>query len=82
MPAAVKQYDAKMDSKKRITLRNAPYEYYHVQEFADGRIVLEPRVLISPFEISEKTLSMMDQSVANLKMGMVAETVDLSGFGE
>ena len=39
MPTAVKVYDAKMDSKKRITLRNALYEYYHVEEFDDGRIV-------------------------------------------
>ena len=37
MAIAVKAYDAKMDSKRRITLRNALYEYYHVEEFEDGR---------------------------------------------
>ena len=57
MPTAVKTYDAKMDSKKRITLRNALYEYYHVEEFDDGRIVLEPRELVPPFQISEKSLA-------------------------
>ena len=39
----VKSYDAKLDSKKRITLRNVYYDYYHVEEFGDGRILLEPR---------------------------------------
>lgn len=31
----VKSYDAKLDSKKRITLRNVYYDYYHVEEFGD-----------------------------------------------
>ena len=57
MAIAVKAYDAKLDSKRRITLRNAQYEYYHVEEFEDGRIVLEPRELVPPFSISEKSLA-------------------------
>ena len=75
MPTAVKVYDAKMDSKKRITLRNARYEYYHVEEFDDGKIVLEPRELVPPFQISE-----MDQAMDNLKQGRVSKVVDLSAF--
>ena len=80
MPTAVKTYDAKMDSKKRITLRNALYEYYHVEEFEDGRIVLEPRELVPPFSISEKSLAMMDQSMKNLQGGNVSPAIDLSAF--
>lgn len=38
----VKSCDTKIDSKKRITLRNALYEYFHIEEYADGRILLEP----------------------------------------
>ena len=49
---AVQTYDTKLDRKKRITLKNSKYEYYHVQEFEDGRIMLEPRELVVPFEIS------------------------------
>ena len=79
MPTAVKTYDAKIDSKKRITLRNAKYEYYHVEEFDDGRIVLEPRELVSPFQISEKSLTMMDQAMDNLKKGIVSKEVDSTG---
>ena len=80
MPTAVKTYDAKMDSKKRITLRTALYEYYHVQEFDDGRIVLEPRELVPPFQISENSLAMMDQAMQNLKNGKVSSAIDLSAF--
>ena len=67
MAIAVKAYDAKMDSKRRITLRNAQYEYYHVEEFPDGRILLEPRELTKPFELSQNTLAMMDESMENFK---------------
>ena len=79
MPTAVKTYDAKIDSKKRITLRNAMYEYYHVEEFDDGRIVLEPRELFPPFQISEKSLAMMDQAMDNMKKGIVSKEVDSTG---
>ena len=77
---AIRTYDTKIDMKKRLTLRNSKYEYYHVEEFEDGRIMLEPRELVVPFEISPATLSMMDSSMANLKNGKVSEPVDLSEF--
>jgi hypothetical protein len=48
--APVKEYDARIDVKKRVTLRGARYNHYHVHEYSDGRIVLEPRVLAAPFE--------------------------------
>ena len=79
---AIKSYDTKIDSKKRITLRNALYEYFHIEEYADGKIVLEPRVLVKPFEISKNTLSMMDSSVENFRNGIVSDPIDLSAFGE
>lgn len=66
MSMAVKTYDAKVDSKKRITLRNALYEYYHVEEFDDGRILLEPRELVPPFQVSENSLAMTDQAMETL----------------
>ncbi len=82
MASTVAVYDAKIDAKKRITLRNATYEYYHVKMFEDGRIVLEPRELVAPFAISEKSLAMMDQAMENLKQKKVSPTVDLSAFKE
>lgn len=73
-------YDTRLDSKRRLTIRGASYEYYHVEEFSDGRIVLEPRVLTPPFEVSQRTLSMMDSAVSNLQQGKVSAPVDLSVF--
>jgi len=74
------EYDANVDMKKRITLRGSKYSHYHVEELEDGRIILEPRVLVSPFEISKNTLSMMDSSVKSFKQGRVSNPVDLSSY--
>ena len=82
METAIREYDAKLDSKKRLTLRDAGYEYYHVSVLPDHRIVLEPRVLTSPFEVSANTLRMMDSSVENMKKGSVSPALDLSEFRE
>jgi hypothetical protein len=78
----VKEYDAKIDIKHRLTLRGARFNHYHVQEFDDGRIVLEPRELVSPFEISARTLASIDASMKNLKAGNVGPAIDLSDFNE
>jgi hypothetical protein len=58
------------------------YEHYHVKEYADGRIELEPRVLVNPFEVSKRTLSAMDQSMKSLEKGSVSDPLDLSEFAE
>ena len=78
--APVKEYDARIDVKKRVTLRGARYDHYHVQEYSDGRIVLEPRVLAAPFEVSRKTLAQMDSSIKNLRKGRVSKPIDLADF--
>lgn len=75
---AKREYDAKLDSKRRITIRNAGFEYYHVQELNNGVIILEPRGLTDPFQISSNTLLMMDSAVENLKAGRESEPVELS----
>lgn len=80
MRTAIREYDAKLDTKKRITLRNAGFDYYHVQEMENGIIVLEPRELTVPFSVSKNTLSMMDKAVENMKSGIVSEPIDLSAF--
>lgn len=80
--APVKEYDARIDVKKRVTLRGARYDHYHVQEYSDGRILLEPRELVAPFEVSQKTLATMDQSMKNLKKGKASKPIDLSAFND
>ena len=76
----VRKYDAKLDSKKRITIREGRFEYYHVSEMENGNVILEPRVLSAPFEVSANTLSMMDKAMENLKNVVVSEPIDLSEF--
>ena len=80
MNTAVREYDAKVDAKKRITIRNASFEYYHVIEMEDGFILLEPRELTPPVQISTNTLRMMDKSIQNFKQGIVSVPIDLSDF--
>ena len=74
------EYDAKVDAKKRITIRNANYDYYHVREMEDGTILLEPRELYAPFQISANTLATMDESIQNFKAGKVSAPINLSYF--
>lgn len=76
----VKEYDARLDMKKRLTIRGAQYENYHVYEYENGKIMLEPRVLVAPFEVSKNTLGMMDSAMNNYKKGKVSQPVDLSAF--
>ena len=80
MQKVIKEYDAKLDAKKRITLRAAGFEYYHVSEMPDGTIVLEPRELTVPFRVSANTLAMMDESMRNLQAGKASDVIDLSDF--
>ena len=51
--AEIKEYDAKIDTKRRVTLRGACYDHCHVGEYEDGRIELEPRELVALFEVSK-----------------------------
>jgi len=82
MPQAVREYDAKIDSKKRITLRSGLFEYYHVIEMDDGTVLLQPRELTPPFEVSANTLNMMDEAIDKMRSGSVSDPVDLSDFEE
>jgi len=80
--AEIKEYDAKIDMKRRVTLRGARYDHYHVREYEDGRIELEPRELVAPFEVSKRTLDMMDKSIKNLRNDGISGPIDLSNFNE
>ncbi len=73
----VKEYEAKIDSKNRITIRGSEYQYFKVRQYGDGHLELLPRILIDPNEISRNTLEMMDKSVENLRNGKVSEPINL-----
>ena len=77
-----KEYDAKLDSKKRLTVRGARTKHYHVTEYDDGTVELSPRELIHPDEISRRTLQMMDKAMENLKKRKVSKPVDMEELEE
>lgn len=74
------EYETKLDTKKRCVIRDSKYEYFHVTEYDNGRVVLEPRVLVKPTEVSRKTLRMMDKSVSHLKKGKSGKPIDLDAL--
>ncbi len=77
---ALKDYTVHIDSRKRITLRGAQYQYYRVKEFQNGCIILEPRELAIPESISRTTLEAMNSAVQNFKSDKVSVPIDLSDF--
>ena len=76
----IKDYTVHIDSKKRVTLRGASYQYYNVKEYENGCIMLEPRELTVPEGVSVKTLKDMDRAIENFRMGTVSPAIDLSDF--
>ena len=73
-------YIAHLDAKHRLTLRGTQYAYYQVKEYDNGCIVLEPRELVVPKEISKGSLAMLDESIRNYKAGKISAPIDLTGF--
>lgn len=43
--ATIREYDVRVDAKKRVTIKGAGVAYFRVAEKADGTILLKPRVL-------------------------------------
>lgn len=75
--AVKKNYDTKLDTKRRVTIRNARTEFYHVTEYEDGTVKLEPRVLISP-----DMLDQIDAAVKRHKAGHKGRKLDWSKLPE
>lgn len=75
--AIVHEYEAHLDTKNRITIRGAESEYYAVKAFSDGRVLLEPRVLVPPEFVSKRALKMMDRSATNFAKGKVSKPKNL-----
>lgn len=80
MSELVREYDAKIDSKKRITLKESLFECFHIKQYKDGRVLLEPRILTEPSTISNKTMRMMDNSIKNYRKRKVSKAINLSEF--
>lgn len=70
-------YIAKLDSKKRITVREALSEYYTVVPMESGIIVLKPQQEFRLDDLPPEVLSMIDASAANFRAGRVYGPIDL-----
>ena len=68
--------------QKSTQKKNNITEYFHVEEYDDGRILLEPRELTKPFQVSVNTLKMMDTSMENFNKGLVSESIDFSVYAD
>jgi hypothetical protein len=75
--AVKKNYDVKLDTKRRVTIRSARTEFYHVTEYEDGTIKMEPRVLVSP-----DMLEQIDVAVKRHKAGHKGTKIDWSKLPE
>lgn len=56
------------------------YQYYIVKEYENGCIILEPRELVMPEDVSDRTLADLDRVVHYFKNGDVSPVIDLSDF--
>ncbi len=72
-------YRAKVDSKHRIVLRSAKYEYYNIYEREDGSAILIPQI-VKEVPLSRATLKMIDAAVKNMKQGIASKRIDLDAI--
>ncbi len=70
-------YIAKLDSKKRLAVRNARSEYYAVAELEGGVLLLRPQEEFRLEDLPPEVLAMIDASSANFRAGLVSEPIDL-----
>jgi len=73
-------YEAKLDSKKRVTLRNTVIKNFQVVEYDNGEIILKPQILINLEDITESNLKRIETAVNNMKKGIVSEPINLNNF--
>lgn len=78
----VTEYDATVDKKRRFIVRGLPnFDHFHVKVYKDPdkeeyTLKMEPRVLASLDQLSEKTLRMLDKAMENFSSGIRSEPVD------
>ncbi|MBL8028469.1 MAG: hypothetical protein JNL74_18745 [Fibrobacteres bacterium] len=79
--AVVQEYDVSLDNKKRCVIRGIPtISRYHVQVWKTGKIVMEPRILASVEDLSERAQNRLLESIKNFKAGKVGGTFNPKEF--
>jgi DNA-binding transcriptional regulator/RsmH inhibitor MraZ len=83
MPA-LKQYDAELDQKGRITIQGTKFRKFIVIHDGNGNIILQPRSdrVVKPLAVvSARTLKMMDRAMDNFRNGKVSKPIILGPAG-
>lgn len=75
-PTTTQEYIARVDSKRRVTIR-AGHRSYRVVHRKDGTIVLKPR---EEAAITAKTLEEMDEAMKNVQAGKRSKPADLDKY--
>ena len=53
-PDLEKEYNASIDSKKRITIRGEHVsQHYNIKKYSNGVIVMEPREMVRPKDVTD-----------------------------
>ncbi len=71
-------YAVKRDSENRITLSNAAFSSYVVEELPGGCILLRPETDAEDYRLSLETFDMIVESARNFEKGIVSDVIDLS----
>jgi hypothetical protein len=75
-----KEYRARVDAKKRLTLRGAEGRDYRVVHRKDGSILLKPLLVQIPEPVSARALREMDKAVRNLRAGKISKSANLAKY--
>lgn len=70
------EYVARVDAKKRVTIRNTKVDYFRVIEANDGTVVLKPGVF-KDAPVSARTVRCIGKSIASMKAGKRSKPEDL-----
>ncbi len=70
----IKEYETRLDNKKRVVIRNPKFSLYKVQEFSNGRIELSPLLIMSPEQLEETVSLRMQQLVSGMNSVEVLES--------
>jgi DNA-binding transcriptional regulator/RsmH inhibitor MraZ len=76
----LKEYTAKLDSKRRLTIRGSKFDHYKVLVHKNGQIVLKPQLVVDVEAMPSKTLKMIEQSMENFKNGKVYGPIDIEKY--
>lgn len=76
----MKQYTISLDTKRRVTIREAAFNQYNVKVYSDGKVMLSPRILIDPNMVSKNTFKVIESSMKNFKEGKVSDPIKLDEF--